>query len=782
MGPLAGFLAREALSLGHQAAGPVITQSLSDFRDAAGWNDIARARAVMYRQQYGSTRRQLSDNFTPLRMVPDQLIRIFNQWTWPQSDDQAGRRRWLRMQRQLKYAGIDMSLRDVIGGGSNYDQNSTPEAREWYRLIEMSCQAAPLENVLRDYWRGKSAIATPNMVDHAELDYNLQRGEFRRPEDRERLLNPYYDWTLQDILRLNWMGVIDIAETENLLASIGLRHGRDATFMTLLSRQIPNAQYLMQWDSRKLWNEHIAEWFGLDEGYERDSVAGFFSRVGGVGRQADPLPNQPDGETDWLKLAYRSSRTLPSYAEARVLQHRLRPAIEGSITAPDLATPTWTADSTKNLLRVQGYPEPIVEQLLAVVDEPINLRLVEMVLMPILEHPDIARLAERLFGQGDQWIVDMMLDHGFDAGTAELSAKAIRMQATDKFYADKTAHKKRLRDEGRAEIIKQYELGTILGDDAVPKMMDTQYSREMAKQELDLVDAAIKRGIVEAKVKELETAFMSGQQTIAQISQVMTGLNIRDDRRVQYLELWQWERNVNRRQLTTQEILAAAKSGIMTQQQATQRLVNLGWTNADAMVELQMVQHEMQIAQQKQAQTAAAKSQAQAATAKHAAVTAAAHAAALAKQQGAASAKMSREKQIATHAQLLDQSKYYAEVHHSNAAYAKAAKAGNEELKSAELEKQIAEYQQWLINQINIASEGPEVQREIGTLKTTPAPGPDTSQGASSNPATTSVPPGGTGSPSSGTTAPVGTGSPIPAGGSQPGGVSGNPASSGVAS
>lgn len=764
MALLGGFLLSQALGTAHQLAGPVISQSLSEFRDAAGWNDLARSRAVLYRQNFGSTQRSLSDNFTPFRFNLDQALQSFNRWTWPQADgnEPARERRWRKLAEQLRFNGIDASLTSFGAGDVTRAVGGTTDAHDWYRLIEMSSRAAPLEQTIHDYYRSLGQPEALRTVSQAELNYNLQRAEYRRKQDRDRILSPWYPWTIQDAQRLHWLGVANNADFNRLANAAGVHQAEDGEYLTALMRRMPDAGTLWQWASRQLWDEVITDRFQLDEGFDDSPVAQFYIKAQGI-RPAEPLPGQPPGEADFAKLAYRNSRRIPTFAEAIQLQRRLRPDGAGHGDSVVEGSTEWLRDSTEAVLKAEGYSQRVREQMHGLVQEPLSLRYVSMILTNVLEHPAVARVVHQFFGQREvDMVEEACRDAGLSDGHTAVVAAAIKQEAHDKAFAEMIGHKKQIRDEERKQAIDRYELGTMEIQDAMTDMEDRQYTHPMALKQLQLVDARILMEIAAEKVKALRESFMTGHLSAQVVTQQLTAAGIRDDRRQQYMELWQWERNANQRMLTTAEILDALKKGILPANQAQQRLVNLGWAGADAMIEIAQVQHDLQVTQQKQ-QAVQASRTAQQQAAQQRQAQAAQHKQSIAQAIAAkAKAKLTHEQTTAVHHKLMDQSKYYAEVHMANSAYHAADKVGDEQKKQAELAKQIADYQHYLIEQLDLASIDPTVQREIGPLETAQAPGPDTSTPVSGAPGKPPAPSGGPGGTTGGTAQQGGSGPTVP--------------------
>lgn len=752
-----GALAGAGIGVFREVSGPMLSQSLADFRTAVGWNDIAQGRAVTYRQQFDSTVRRLNDNFTPIRFNLSQAIQQFNQGPWGRADADADLRRrlWNKLRSDLRWNGVDIGLQALFGGQGATGALDTPQATAWYRLIDMSSAAAPLSQVIHDYLRSEPLPAAERTVDERELRFNLQRAEFRRKEDRERLMNPFYKWSLADATRLWWMGLLDGATYSSLVSAAGVRQGRDASYLDQLQRLLPSSDQLLQWAGRRLWDEDVARRWQLDNNLDESPLAKFFAERQGVGYPVPRLPHQPPGTDDWLKLSWRALRPMPDFHMSRVLQFRLRPSpvAEGESVVP--GSPPWSADDTREMLRLSGYSDPIIQRMMGVVHEPLNIRLINHILGPYSTHPEVRAEAARAFGPGADWVKMAMLDHGFSEPYAAVAAKGVYAQADDRDNAEKKQNEKALRAESRALALSEYRAGTLLAEDAGAAIRDDYFTLDMAREAIAMADREIHLGIVTAQIKAVKEGYFSGRLGVVQITQLLTNLGIVEIRRNQYISEWTWERTEKQRTLTTGEILAALKAGMMTPQEANMRLVNLGWIGSDAMLEVAMVEREIAATTAKLQATSLLRAEKEQTAAAKATLTAAAKTAAAQAKALKAAKKLTVQQVLALHQKLLNESSYFATVHLDNDAYNKAAAKGDEEKMQAELAKEVAAYQQWLIKQISLAAQSPEVSLEVGPIDTEPAPGPSPGQGNGKPKAPPDKSSPAAGSPNSGAGAPT---------------------------
>jgi hypothetical protein len=727
--PLIPFLGGMATASVKDLSGPIIGHGISTFRNQLGWNDVARGRAIMYRQNVDSTAQSNSDNFTPVRLSYDQALHAFNQGRWHMGDNDRAwqKREWERLRSNLKFVGINIDISEQVDNEQPQPGMLGMAAREWARQIELSSAGPPLHNVIHDYYRSHWLEEADRNVSERELNLHLRRASIRRQADRNIILEPFYHYSHVEAYRLKFMGLIDDGGKRSLLRADGCIRKEDQLYMEHLARPLPSFKDFLHWAEQGLWNEHNAELLHLDHGWLDSPIPDFFMRAYGIGVATVELPNEPDGEKDWTKLLYRSTRKVPSLGEAEHLQFRLRPSLANPDVSVIPGVPTWTKGHSVAALIHSGMPKDIAEQIVAASTKPMEMDFIGETISQALEHPSVMRLKHDLFGPGYQWLTDQLLDHGFDERWARLGTEVVVQIARGKAMAERNAKIKTIRQEFRDGVFKAYEQGTITRQDAVEATEHRQFTRNMATRECNNIDQKVIRDVNQIKIEGIKDAYMNGNLPGSQVQQQLMAIVVNPERVIQYMETWQWERTTKAKHLSTGEILAAMKAGLTTPAQAIMQLANLGWRNPDAIAEVALAQHQMQVAGAKQAAAAAARQaammQTQAHQAEVAKLKAQKEAQRLAKEQAGVSKLVAK----ANHKRLLGESKYYADIHQANARYKAAEKKGDQDLMDAEIQKSQVAYQRWLLSQIELITQAPEVANVVGPLQTEPTP--NTGQG-----------------------------------------------------
>lgn len=729
-----GILGGLALSFAGQVGSPLIGAAVSESQIALGINTLSRDRFALYRQQRqaAQTLPSTRDN-QAIRLGVEQIMRYLNTYPWHliENDANAQQALWEWVKARLSYQGINMSLTELQG--QPWPATLDTEPLEWFRLIDRSAPSAPLEMVMASYRRGDATLNDVHEV--------LSRLSIRRKEDRDTILNPYYQWGLAEANKLFWMGEISRTEWSQMIAAAGIVRDEDQELAKASLTVLPDAAVLMRWASRNLWDTATIDKYELDDGFSDNALAQFFAKATGIGSIAPNLDGQPTGSTEWLRLAYREMRKLPTHEAMIEMQRRIRLSSAGDGTSVIQDVAAWEERDTRAILQLEGYSPPIIDRMVAMVTRPADISLIGRILPPILENPEMKAMAQRVYGAGYGWVKSAFLDHGYDRAFSELAAKGIEVLAIEASTAEMRESQKQQRHQDRANVTERYALGLVNAIDAKNSLINNYFTFDMADEQLRQVDMENQTKLAAAKLAAIQEAYMKGSINYAVTGQQLTNMGIVDARKTIYLEQWQWERTGRQKILATTEVKDALKQGIIQPGEAIQRLTNLGWVNPDAVIEIQLVQAELAAQQAKAAATAAAHAQAQQAKATAAAKRAAAAAALVAKQQAAAKAKLTSEQALALHQKLRDQSKYFAAVHLANSDYAKASAAGDQEKMDYEIQKEVKDYQQWLIDQQSLINEGTVIAHEIGPLSTTQAAGPAPSTAPGGAPGAGATPP-----------------------------------------
>ena len=750
-------------SLGGIAAGlilsPLTFAAASELATYTGIGSAGHKRGVNYEQNRNVA------NAVP---GPDQMIGRFNQYHWVNGAPTISQINWLRA--SLANHGID------------------PAIAGWQHIISSSHKFAPLDTYLLAYRRqtqgpdGNPLVPAGDAISGLErqLDLSMIQGMV----DRELVVNPPYAWSPTDAMRMFAGGLIGGDQYPAMLAGAGLIRPDDVemaitlssaldgdTVLALNRRGVLNdddaksalglsgvvsgaaqdAAMRFQWRGptpetiltsavRSAFDERMAARYGLDEGMDDYPLVRYWMQAYGlVGPQGSPEPGPHDGPTDWMKYYWRGAHPVIGFEVAATLQHRLRPDPLDPANSVVPGMPAWTVANTLDSLAMSGYSETQAEWLVGLIYEPLNIRLINHVLAPLATHPNVAAAAEQNLGHQTDWVEGAMLDHGLSPGLAKVAAAGILAQADDHFHEERISEQRKLDKDRRDLVLKRYSGGFINRQTVLDLAIGEQFTDAMAIQAMNIIDGETELAIATANLAAIREGFMSGKLSLDQVSAQMTALGISDFMKISYVQEWAWKRTDNPRMLSTGEILAALKRGLMTPQVALARLKNLGWSQPDALVEIAQIEAELAAAAQHQQSAAAAKAIALKLKEDRAAATAVQ----AAEREAAKSARAAEKAKQAAERVPLESAagvaKYDATALLDWDAYNKAVSKGDKIKAQAEIDKAQAAYVEELLSQLKLRQENPSVASEV--IPAEPVLNPSPSKGTGTSPPSAGTPP-----------------------------------------
>lgn len=114
------------------------------------------------------------------------------------------------------------------------------------------------------------------------------------------------------------------------------------------------------------------------------------------------------------------------------------------------------------------------------------------------------------------------------------------------------------------------------------------YHPENAKLVLHLTDLKRERALMEAAISPVKSSYIAHHITESEASNDLDKLGVSSTQRDFMLSLWAVERFAHRKSLTEAQIVKANEKGLFTDQVALTRLVNLGYTEEDAKIILDL--------------------------------------------------------------------------------------------------------------------------------------------------------------------------------------------------
>jgi hypothetical protein len=354
---------------------------------------------------------------------------------------------------------------------------------------------------------------------------------------------------------------------------LGWHRHTDADTVDLLERlsyRTPGISDLLRMGSRQLFSPEIAGRYGLYDGFQEASRP-YFKQLGldypldfqipvdGVLRQAT-LPD----------LYWGATREILPLGSAYLAYQRLRasniPRYRDEL--PNLRE--FSLDDLRLHMRVQGYPPPMQDYLIA------------------LSHPPLGRRdinwGIQYGGKDRDWAYSQYLNLGLRPDDAAQVADTQYVRAT----AGETRWLVSLQNQARrttvSEIEGMYDEGILDRGQALSQLAATGMPDVLSVQILDLRDAKRARSLLRAAVTETGRDYLSGTLSAAEALAALGRFGIKEQRRGELMQIWSIRRSRRRRQADTSRVLKWIGEGRITVDDARRRLSNLGWTDPDLML------------------------------------------------------------------------------------------------------------------------------------------------------------------------------------------------------
>lgn len=475
----------------------------------------------------------------------------------------------------------------------------------WHDLVDLSRPFLPVGQLI-DAWRsGRVGI------DRGYLEGLLKRNgiyddvqqhvalDLQTPPSASTVMRWYFQGLLtenecRDFLK--WAGVLDTTVVNTMLASrppvptglvsdMTLRGlvGPDYLTSTLkmhgwatesidkiqraLTEVMPTLSDAIKFQLRNTTDDRMAALLDLDS----DAGPVFAAWARDTGYNWNPEQASANAPSLAAQL-WRASRALPGAGVAAEMLFRLRP---GRLERyADAAGPpdAFTTDQYDALLKAAGIPSQLRKWTKAISHPVLQQRyLVQGVQLGVV---DLGELREQY------------LDHGFLPSDADIMVKVAEARA--KAAADKDEAK--LQSAARSSQLKSieslYVSGALARPQALTAILNLGVSVGVAEVMLDAADAASHAKLISASVSATRQQYLRGEIDPAGVLSRLGTIGFSADSVHRLLLEWNILLTPKRKELATADILKGYEHGFIPEATALQRLVNLGWSEPDAVLHM----------------------------------------------------------------------------------------------------------------------------------------------------------------------------------------------------
>jgi hypothetical protein len=144
---------------------------------------------------------------------------------------------------------------------------------------------------------------------------------------------------------------------------------------------------------------------------------------------------------------------------------------------------------------------------------------------------------------------------------------------------DKVRNK--LLERHRKDTASLYQVGVIARDAAYQQLVNLEVREDNAQLWLEAIDLETRDKLIRRAVTALRQSYLLGAVTTAQALDALNAMGIKSPRAEEYARSWQLDLTHARRVAGTQTIVDWLLRGLISEDDARNRLHNLGWSDAD---------------------------------------------------------------------------------------------------------------------------------------------------------------------------------------------------------
>lgn len=338
-------------------------------------------------------------------------------------------------------------------------------------------------------------------------------------------------------------------------------------------RPIPPPSDLIAFSVREVWDNTVVQRFGYDEEYPFHfdywmSQQGFKWGQGQVLHNGLQLSN-----INWPLAYWRSHWVAMSPGQAYAAWHRVRPERLDQLREliPGIEPFTW--EHLNDALKIADYP-PAVRKWLAAQSFALP-RLIDIRQAYVQEVRD------------EGWAIDQLRDRGMLPSTArDITALWRSMRERQDSTAVRAVERSAAGKIAR-EVLQGYRLGLIDRLSAYRRLFALGVAEPSINPLLEAEELRSRREEIMAVVKAIKRDYFDGSVSQAEALSSLVSAGVVPSSATNYVRSWSIQRTFKRRMLTSSEILRYTKEGLIAPEVARQRLLNLGWSNPDAILAVQ---------------------------------------------------------------------------------------------------------------------------------------------------------------------------------------------------
>lgn len=480
---------------------------------------------------------------------------------------------------QRGWISWDIAAKAAGSSGVNLGQNRAPalgdRAAAWKGIFKLMESRPDAGLIMMGRQRG--------IIPEAEFAHLSERAGMNKPDwvMIQPLLRGYC--SPAELLMLRNRGTITEQTFRDKLQRVGGFEGEELSYFKELLKVYPTTTDLVQWAVREAFSPAIANKHKLY--YEHPTDLDKYAKAAGIGWEMGPLAQTENGAKPITPfMASWASHWQPiSPSQSYVMLHRLRADRIARYRKLGFDVNTFTLDDVKLWLRVSDYPPVARDYLAAIAYQPLRLS-------------DI-RNAYMMDSKDSIWAQDQLQDRGLHPDDAKDAVDTWTDQKVEEGHiTPRTLRRINKRRKVSAieamanELVNAYQTGIIDRAGTLQQLTATGYDEEAAGMRLDRADIRRRIALVKQAITRIRGDLIEGAISPEGAFEQLGQAGIQGDKANDYVRLWGIELTRDRRAASTANTIRWYRDGLLTREQAFDRLTNIGWSNPDALLHLAQAQ------------------------------------------------------------------------------------------------------------------------------------------------------------------------------------------------
>lgn len=346
------------------------------------------------------------------------------------------------------------------------------------------------------------------------------------------------------------------------------------------SAYLPPPSDLIRMSVRDAFTNNVKLREELDEEYDEQKDIIPWAKAQGILTDAEIMTDEGKKTLDVLRMYWRSHWQLMSPTQGYEGLHRLRneDRVKRYPLVKDLEP--FTFPKLEQLLKMSDYL-PSQRKVLAA----ISYKIIGRVDLRRLYNDEVIDIKE---------VKEQVLDQGYNEEDAKLLTKWTEKQKEDKDKKEKERKDKEKFGKITEETYKGYNIGAYSRQEAYNGLIAYGVDTDIASWRLNAIDFAINRKRVETLIQMIKGEFFLGLYDGLQAYAELVQGGLTDIRANQYVIRWQRQLSRPRRLVSINTIIDWLKRGLISFIDSKKRLVNLGLSNEDTLLYVEMAKMDIQ--------------------------------------------------------------------------------------------------------------------------------------------------------------------------------------------